>query len=41
MPVDHTGFVLKPYGFFDQNPTLDVPEPKAACDEGGRCCEGS
>ncbi|MEV0614379.1 primary-amine oxidase [Nonomuraea sp. NPDC050404] len=25
MPVDHTGFTLKPVGFFDRNPTLDVP----------------
>ncbi|SEF86976.1 primary-amine oxidase [Nonomuraea solani] len=25
MPVDHTGFKLKPVGFFDRNPTLDVP----------------
>ncbi|MCM6778434.1 primary-amine oxidase [Nocardia sp. CDC159] len=25
MPVDYTGFVLKPAGFFDRNPTLDVP----------------
>ena len=25
MPVDHTGFRLKPVGFFDRNPTLDVP----------------
>ena len=25
MPVDTCGFVLKPYGFFDRNPTLDVP----------------
>lgn len=25
MPVDRTGFVLKPTGFFDRNPTLDVP----------------
>ncbi|MFI1918250.1 primary-amine oxidase [Nocardia sp. NPDC020380] len=25
MPVDYTGFVLKPVGFFDRNPTLDVP----------------
>ena len=25
MPVDHTGFTLKPTGFFDQNPALDVP----------------
>jgi primary-amine oxidase len=26
MPVDMTGFVLKPEGFFDGNPTLDVPK---------------
>ena len=25
MPVDHCGFTLKPAGFFDRNPTLDVP----------------
>ncbi|MGG7462902.1 primary-amine oxidase [Plantibacter sp. YIM 135347] len=25
MPVDTTGFVLKPDNFFDRNPTLDVP----------------
>ena len=25
MPVDHVGFTLKPVGFFDRNPTLDVP----------------
>jgi primary-amine oxidase len=25
MPVDHCGFTLKPVGFFDRNPTLDVP----------------
>ncbi|WP_067453538.1 primary-amine oxidase [Actinomadura macra] len=25
MPVDTCGFVLKPVGFFDTNPTLDVP----------------
>ncbi|MFB4268134.1 primary-amine oxidase [Nonomuraea sp. GTA35] len=25
MPVEHTGFTLKPVGFFDRNPTLDVP----------------
>ena len=25
MPVDYAGFTLKPHGFFDQNPTLDVP----------------
>jgi primary-amine oxidase len=32
MPVDHTGFTLKPVGFFDRNPTLDVPAPKGHCE---------
>jgi primary-amine oxidase len=27
MPVARCGFVLKPTGFFDRNPTLDVPPP--------------
>ena len=25
MPVGYTGFMLKPVGFFDRNPALDVP----------------
>ncbi|GGL97551.1 primary-amine oxidase [Nakamurella endophytica] len=25
MPVDRTGFVLRPHGFFDRNPALNVP----------------
>jgi primary-amine oxidase len=29
MPVEHCGFRLRPWGFFDRNPTLDVP-PAAA-----------
>ena len=32
MPVDYTGFTLKPAGFFDRNPTLDVP-----AGTGGHC----
>jgi len=32
MPVDTCGFTLKPSGFFDRNPTLDVPAP------GGKHC---
>ncbi len=30
MPVDRAGFTLKPVGFFDRNPTLDVP-PSRHC----------
>lgn len=33
MPVDHCGFLLRPVGFFDRNPTLDVPSPGG----GGHC----
>jgi primary-amine oxidase len=29
MPVEYTGFVLSPFGFFDRNPALDVPPPTA------------
>ena len=31
MPVARCGFTLKPAGFFDQNPTLDVPPPAGHC----------
>jgi primary-amine oxidase len=33
MPVTYIGFMLKPAGFFDRNPALDVPRPAstAAC----------
>jgi primary-amine oxidase len=34
MPVSRTGFMLKPTGFFDRNPTLDVPP------SGGHCRPG-
>ena len=30
MPVDYVGFALKPIGFFDRNPALDVPPTAAA-----------
>lgn len=30
MPVDYAGFTLKPYGFFDRNPTLDLPRSESA-----------
>ena len=39
MPVDTISFWLKPSGFFDQNPSIDVaPTPKA---EGGTCHTGT
>ena len=34
MPVATIGFMLKPTGFFDRNPGLDVPRPMAH----GECC---
>jgi primary-amine oxidase len=36
MPVDHIGFILKPDGFFDGNPALDLPRPAA----GDHCAHG-
>ncbi|MGY1706648.1 primary-amine oxidase [Geodermatophilus sp. SYSU D00697] len=45
MPVDYTGFRLKPVGFFDRNPTLDVPpnasahcQSRTAGSTEGGCC---
>lgn len=35
MPVDYTGFTLKPVGFFDRNPALNVPANPSK-----HCCEG-
>ena len=41
MPVATIGFTLKPAGFFDRNPALDVPVSEShhdhACDCGGDC----
>jgi primary-amine oxidase len=31
MPVEYAGFMLKPDGFFDRNPALDVPPPSDHC----------
>ncbi|KGH46345.1 histamine oxidase [Modestobacter caceresii] len=42
MPVDYTGFRLKPFGFFDRNPTLDVPASTSAhCTGGASSCSGA
>ncbi|PWB96021.1 primary-amine oxidase [Homoserinimonas hongtaonis] len=39
MPVDHIGFKLEPDGFFDRNPSLDVP-PSASKSHGGAASHG-
>lgn len=38
MPVDKAGFSFVPHGFFDQNPTLDVPA--AVADQSASCHAG-
>jgi primary-amine oxidase len=36
MPVEYTGFLLVPFGFFERNPALDVPpSPPGACHVAG------
>jgi primary-amine oxidase len=35
MPVARCGFTLKPSGFFDRNPALDVPPPASHCGSAG------
>jgi primary-amine oxidase len=39
MPTAYIGFLLKPNGFFSQNPANDVP-PSAAAHKGSSCCHG-
>lgn len=40
MPVEYTGFLLVPYGFFERNPALDVPPaPAGACHAPGQSGE--
>ncbi|KAA2267155.1 primary-amine oxidase [Solihabitans fulvus] len=31
MPVDYSGFLLRPVGFCDRNPALDLPDGTASC----------
>lgn len=37
MPVDHVGFRLRPEGFFDRSPVLDVPAPMSCHCAPGEC----
>ncbi|BDA50132.1 Primary amine oxidase [Coccomyxa sp. Obi] len=42
MPVEHVGFTLKPFGFFDSNPGVDIPyAPNAASKLVNGCCNGN
>lgn len=41
MPVEYTGFMLKPNGFFAENPAMDLPPDANAAStdqRGGSCC---
>ncbi|WP_337060509.1 primary-amine oxidase [Kineococcus sp. G2] len=40
MPVDYTGFKLKPVGFFDRNPALDVPPTSSGHCSAGAAADG-
>ena len=43
MPVEQTGFWLKPVGFYDANPSLDIPPGvqlgPAVSTRTGACCQ--
>ena len=46
MPVEYAGFMLKPTGFFRENPAMDLPADKNAASvtgvgtsDGGGCCD--
>jgi primary-amine oxidase len=40
MPRQHVGFLLQPHGFFNQNPTLNLPVPQPKSGGNGHCeCE--
>ena len=38
MPVDVVSFALKPFGFFDRNPALDLPPAPSKCHPGEPAC---
>jgi len=41
MPVEYAGFMLKPSGFFTENPAMDVPGDRNSAsrdNRGAPCC---
>ena len=38
MPVSRVGFHLRPFGFFDGNPMLDLAPEAGHCAPGCECC---
>ncbi|MGL4813205.1 MAG: primary-amine oxidase [Beijerinckiaceae bacterium] len=38
MPVEYAGFMLKPNGFFSENPAMDLPADKNAASADNKCC---
>ncbi|WP_158297080.1 hypothetical protein [Zhihengliuella sp. ISTPL4] len=40
MPVDYAGFWLKPYGFLDANPAIDIPESSQAHGHSNEAADG-
>ncbi|TFB91302.1 hypothetical protein E3O10_06460, partial [Cryobacterium luteum] len=40
MPRQNIGFMIEPHGFFDENPTLNLPESEIAIttNDTGACC---
>ena len=41
MPMTKAGFSLQPVGFFDRNPTLDIPPPRRTCCHSDKAARGT
>ncbi|MFJ4169580.1 hypothetical protein ACIPY3_08730 [Paenarthrobacter sp. NPDC089714] len=39
MPRQNIGFMLEPHGFFNQNPTLNLPTSTSTTQTGDSCCK--
>ncbi|SEM65002.1 primary-amine oxidase, partial [Cryobacterium luteum] len=40
MPRQNIGFMIEPHGFFDENPTLNLPESEPVTSDAAQCCSG-